>query len=231
MNTRRPDGTWAIDLDDRREVVDALKELMNQHESGIEYKNLCYTKETGDEDFELIIDACHTLFPDGHVTTARMADALQLLMDSGRIQRKDFEPAVPLEEPKPDTTLRDKNGKPLSASQLKWSEFRQFADSASMEEINRRKRTDPEFATFVRKNMEREMQEQPVGDGVENLNANRVQQQSGAPSDVRAYAARYRTMSAAEVKKERSPGMNPLGPAAAREANRLFEAACSDGLI
>jgi hypothetical protein len=166
MNWQREDGTWAIDLTDHKEVVDAIRELTAQHEVGVEYKRSYYTRETGDEDLELIIDACHTLFSDGDVTVGRMAVALQLLMDSGRIQRKDFEPAVPLEEPKPDTTPRDKNGKPLSASQLKWSEFRQFADSASMDEINRRKRADSEFANFVRKSMERELANTVVGDAV-----------------------------------------------------------------
>jgi hypothetical protein len=166
MNRQLENGQWAIDLDDRREVVDALKELTTQHEAGIEYKSNFYTTESGDEDFELIIGACHTLFSDGDVTVGRMAVALQLLMDSGRIKRKDFEPAALLEEPKPDVTPRDRNGKPLTASQLKWSEFRQFADSASMDEINRRKRADSEFANFVRKNMERELANTVVGDAV-----------------------------------------------------------------
>jgi hypothetical protein len=60
---------------------------------------------------------------------------------------------------------RDKSGKLLTPQQIQWSSFRQFAETASMAEINRRKASDPEFANFVRKNLEREMS-QEIGDRV-----------------------------------------------------------------
>jgi hypothetical protein len=126
---------------------------------------------------------------------------------------------------------RGRDGKLLTDSQIQWGEFRRFAEQASMSEINLRKQSDPEFANFVRKNLQREMQEQPVGDSVVNLNQRVATVKKGVSADVVAYAARYRVMSSDAVRKELSPGINPLGPAAAAEANRLFEAACAAGLI
>lgn len=218
------------------EQTDLLRSLMDETESGKKavLKGIdFFSSKEGEKFRDALYDAIETLFviENEHISVRQAEVALRNLLLAGEIHSEDEEVEDDiLEAPIEDTTLRDKNGKPLTAQQLKWQEFRQFAEQASMAEVNLRKKSDPEFANFVRKNLEREMQ-QPVGDSVENLNANRIAQTSGVPSDVRAFAVRYRTMSAADVKKELSPGMNPLGPAAAKEANRLFEAACADGLI
>ena len=100
-----------------------------------------------------------------------------------------------------------------------------------MDAIRQRKYVDPKFRSFVETNMRREFAEQPVADGVENLNANRTPQARGVAEDVRAFATRYRTMSIADAKKLLSPGMNPDGPDAARKANALFDAAIAAGLV
>ena len=89
-----------------------------------------------------------------------------LLIDSGEIKPKNFTPAAQLAEPEVDNRPRGHDGKLLTQSQVAWGEMSRFAETASMAEINRRKATDPEFANFVRKNLEREMNEQPVGDAV-----------------------------------------------------------------
>jgi hypothetical protein len=151
----------------------------------------------------------------------------------GKMVRRDRVEAI-LDEPAPpvvDTTPRTKEGKPLTPQQLEWAEMTRFANESTMDAVNQRKHVDPKFRAFVATNMRREFAEQPVADGVENLNANRTPQARGVSADVQAFATRYRTMSVADVKKELSAGMNPLGPAAAAESNRLFEAACAANLI
>ena len=166
MNKLREDGQWAVDLDDNAEVIDALQEMMSEHKAGVNYKKNYYTRDTGDQDFELIVNAVHTLYPDGDVTVARMARALELLITSGKIQPKDKEEAEPLEAPAVDTTPRDRNGKPLTQAQLDWSEMTRFANESSMDTIRQRKNIDPKFRSFMETNMRRELQEQRVGDGV-----------------------------------------------------------------
>jgi len=41
-----------------------------------------------------------------------------------------------------------------------------FANESTMDAIRQRKNIDPKFRTFMATNLRREMQEQPVGDGV-----------------------------------------------------------------
>jgi len=49
---------------------------------------------------------------------------------------------------------------------LDWSEMTRFANESTMDAIRQRKNIDPKFRTFMATNLRREMQEQPVGDGV-----------------------------------------------------------------
>jgi hypothetical protein len=121
--------------------------------------------------------------------------------------------------------------KPLTASQQAWSEYRIFSEAHTSSECKARARVDAGYASFMRKNYEREFAASSVGDAVVNLNEKTPTTKKAVPADVAAYAARYRTMSADAARKELSPGMNPSGPAAAAEANRLFEACCEAGLI
>ncbi len=60
--------------------------------------------------------------------------------------------------PEPDVP-RDKNGKPLSQSQIAWGEMARWSEQASSQEIKERRRTDPAFASFYRLNIEREARE------------------------------------------------------------------------
>jgi hypothetical protein len=121
--------------------------------------------------------------------------------------------------------------KPLTASQRAWSEYRIFSESHTSSQCKARAKVDAGYATFMRKNYEREMNESPVPDAAVNLNEKAPTTKKAVPADVADYAARYRTMSVEAARKELSPGMNPQGPAAAAEANRLFEASCAAGLI
>ncbi len=118
----------------------------------------------------------------------------------------------------------------LTGPQKAWSEYRQWSEEHSSSECRARARVDAGYATFVRKNLEREFVAE-VGDAVTNLNVRQAPAKRIVPTDVQKFAEDYRTMSSETVKKLLSPGLNPLGPAAAAEANRLFEKACSLGLI
>jgi hypothetical protein len=92
--------------------------------------------------------------------------ALELLIDSGELQPKNVAQSTQLEEPEEDKRPRDKNGKLLTQAQLDWSEMTTFAQTATPDAIRQRKYVDGKFREFIQTNLRREMQEQPVGDGV-----------------------------------------------------------------
>jgi hypothetical protein len=183
----------------------------------------------------LILRAVH-LFPleDNQATLLQLEAGLRTVIKAKMVRRDRVEaildePTLPA--PVVDQTPKDKNGRPLTQQQLEWAEMTRFANESTMDAINQRKYVDPKFRAFIATNLRREISEQTVADGVENLNANRKPKTRGVPADVQAFVARYRTTSVAEMKKELSPGINPLGPAAAAESNRLFEAACAANLL
>lgn len=231
---RNTDGVlifdFAADTDERQEAFNMLMELP----SCAKYLEHYDPIEDGDEHARLIREALDTLYPknDAKFTVRQLELALKMLTRSGAIKfSRDEEPALEAPAaPVIDTTPRDKNGVILNESQLRYREYRIWSEQASAAEVNLRKKNDPGYASYVRKALQAEMSI-PVGDSVENLNANRTPQTKSVPDDVRAYAVRYRTLSVSDARKELSPGMNPLGPDAARKANQLFDAACAAGLI
>jgi len=131
----------------------------------------------------------------------------------------------PVAEPEPEVP-RDKNGNPLSESQLRWSEYRQFSESHSMQECRNRARIDAGFASFMRKNLEREASG-GVGDAVENLNQR--QQVSASPAEALvAWAAEYHRTPTEKLRQLKRFDTNPYGAA---EWNRKFEACIAAGLV
>lgn len=232
---RNNEGNIVFNFRDRDERKEALKSLMDETPEGAEYLEHYDPIEDRDEHSKLLYQATDVLFPDNDclVSIPMLAQALRALIDGGKIKFTGEEEAV-LEDPSAspaDTTPRDRAGRPLTESQRAWGEMTKFANESSMDAINQRKYVDPKFRSFMATNMRREMQEQGVADGVENLNANRTPQAKNVAEDVRAFATRYRTMSVADAKKMLSPGMNPDGPDAARKANALFDAAIAAGLV
>jgi hypothetical protein len=119
----------------------------------------------------------------------------------------------------------DINGRPLSESQIRWSEYRQYAESHSMKEVRERARVDAGFSSFVQKNYQRETG--TVGDAVENLNA-RNERANQISEELKAWADEYRRMPNAKVQQLRLPSFNPNGY---QEFIRNFDAACAAGLI
>lgn len=111
-------------------------------------------------------------------------------------------------EPEPEG-LRDKNGKPLSEAQIRWSEYRKFAESHSMKECRERSRTDAGFASFVEKNLQREMAG-GVGDEGQNLNA-RPQTTKQITPELQAWAIEYRNTPNQRVRQLCRADFNPAG--------------------
>jgi hypothetical protein len=132
-------------------------------------------------------------------------------------------------QPKKKPVAQAPAPKPLTESQKRWSEYREFSERSTSAQCTARAKVDSGYASFMQKNYEREMNDTPV-DAAIILNQ-KAPTKKIVPADVAAYAARYRTTSSDAVRKELSPGMNPLGPGAAAEANRLFGLACQYGLI
>ena len=101
----------------------------------------------------------------------------------------------------------------------------------STRQITELRRTNSAFAEFYAHYSQLERTSTPVGDGVENLNVRQVPAKKAVPADVQKFAEEYRTMSVQQLKTLLSSGLNPSGPAAAAEQQRLFDAACACGAI
>jgi hypothetical protein len=151
--------------DDTDEVISSIKEICNLTEIGQQFVNGDYVAKDGSDGYEQIVSAAVRVAGGPMLTIGNLLTALTLLIDSGELRPKKFTPAAQLAEPEEDTRARDKNGKVLTSQQIQWGEFRRFAEQASMSEINLRKQSDPEFANFVRKALQAEMN-QEIGDAV-----------------------------------------------------------------
>jgi len=106
---------------------------------------------------------------------------------------------------------RDKNGNVLSESQIRWSEYRQFSETHSSADCKTRARTDAGYGSFYRKNLEREAQ------GTESTQFRLAGQQpskpdaSGVSQELLNFADEFRRTSMDEVRRRKSPTLNPLG--------------------
>jgi hypothetical protein len=119
--------------------------------------------------------------------------------------------------------------KPLTRSQLAWQEYRIFSESRTSAECKARARVDAGYANFVRKNLEREMNDTPVQDGVEAIGTQAIRRdKTRVTQELREFAEAYRHASTSEVKKLSSPAMNPNGY---KEYQENLNAAINAGLI
>jgi hypothetical protein len=129
-------------------------------------------------------------------------------------------------EPAPEPEVpRDRNGKPLSPSQIAWGEMARWSEQASSQEIKERRRTDPAFASFYRLNIEREARETP---STQFELAGQSQNTKQATPELIAFAEAYRTTPVEKVRQLRSPGFNALGY---KKYIANIEAALAAGLI
>jgi hypothetical protein len=103
---------------------------------------------------------------------------------------------------------RDRNGKPLSQSQIAWGEMARWSQQASSQDIRERRRTDPAFASFYRLNIEREARETP---STQFELAGQSQNTKQATPELIAFAEEYQKTPVERVRQLRSPAFNPLG--------------------
>jgi len=121
----------------------------------------------------------------------------------------------------------------MSPKALQWRDWTTWVTDpeTSMRQITELRRTNPAFQEFYSHYAAQERTSTPVGDAVENLNVKQAPAKKAVPADVQKFAEEYRTMSVQQLKTLLSPGLNPQGPAAAAEQQRLFDAACACGAI
>jgi hypothetical protein len=142
-----------------------------------------------------------------------------------------IDPHATPEEPE-DTRPRDSLGRVMSPKAIQWRDWTAWVTNpeTSMRQITELRRTNPAFQEFYSHYSTQERTSTPVGDAVENLNVRQAAKKT-VPADVQKFAAEYRTLSVQQLKTLLSPGLNPQGPAAAVEQQRLFDAACACGAI
>jgi hypothetical protein len=116
--------------------------------------------EVTQENIDAVLAAAATLFPGELVTVSRFVSALEVSMNAGDLTRKT--PAPPVEQTPTPEPPRDKNGRPLSQSQIDWSSMTAWTNSHSAEECRQRARSDPKYAQFRHTNLVREMNSKPV---------------------------------------------------------------------
>ena len=107
---------------------------------------------------------------------------------------------VPVVETPIEEVPVDRNGRVLSAAQVAWGEMTRWSQTASSREIEDRRRTDPAYASFHRKNLEREMAETTVGDGAQNLNSPVKRNEAVASELVREFAKLHRELPAERLR-------------------------------
>lgn len=158
-------GEFVFDpVEDSLELKDALREIFNSTSIGQTFVRDYFSSEREDELTAKLIRAARIVSGSDNVGASDLLRGLELLVDSGEAQPLELE-SVELAEPEIDSRPRDRNGKLLSPQQIAWKSFREWAETHSVDECRRRARTDAEFGTFMRKNLEREMAG-GVGDAV-----------------------------------------------------------------
>jgi hypothetical protein len=163
-----------FDVNSRERIYD---ESENNFESNREFgrevfrtavgQEFLNTFESDDDTPRILLGAAHKLNPAAtHITTSMVVSALKILMTKANcpFKRKVVEP-----EPAPvvDTRPRDKHGKLLTDAQIRWSQYTKFSNEATYEQRKEKIRTDPEYASFVRVNLHREMNSAPVDGALE----------------------------------------------------------------
>jgi hypothetical protein len=172
---------------------------------------------------DAILEATQAKFDREEVTLPEFTLIARQLWMIGELKKKSVEPTSI------DNTPRDKNGKPLSESQLRWSEYRQFSESHSSSECRARARTDSGYRDFLHTNLVREFADQPVGDAVVAIGTQAVRQdKTRVTQDLREFAQAYRLAPTSEVKKLMSAATNPNGFV---EYRTKLDAAIAAGLL
>ena len=132
--------------------------------------------------------------------------------------------------PKQEPVAQAPAPKQLSRSQLAWQEMREFTESHSVAECKARSSRDESYRKFLHTNLEREMNDTPVGDAMEPAGTMAVRRDKSIriTEDLRAFAYAYRRSSTAEVKRMSTPATNPFGH---KQYTDLLDACIAAGLV
>jgi hypothetical protein len=188
MIARSQDGQITFTVDDRDEVIAALKEVFRTTDVGKLYLKDFYTKERGDDHAEKILGAAIQIAGSQNISVQHLTRALELLTDSGEIQPRVAVQTAELEEPAEDLRPRGRDGKVLTESQLKWQEYRTWSETASSSERKLRTQSDPGYATFVRKAYQAEM-DQEIGGAVTPVG--QPEKKTRASKELEAFAQKF----------------------------------------
>lgn len=187
-----------------------------------------------ERDYPLILEKARELNHDPeHITVSMFLHSLETLVlrapaadrwRPGYLKRK---PApAPVEEEAPVEV--DRNGRPLSSSQLAWREHAEWSRTATSAQIAERKRTDKSYHRFVENSLRLEMA-QPT-DGVMPAGSPLVSKPDVSVAELerlKDFAAKYRLMSTYEIKTKQTRAINPSADAFVADVNL-----CSDlGLL
>ena len=198
-------------VDDDPELRKEFMAEIKQTAAGKKY----FQTFASEENAAKVIEAVYRLYPDiEYVTVSAFVDAIGTMIAAGELTPT-LEPETHTPVATPTPAPVDKNGRPLTQAQIKWSEMTQFANEHSMREINERKRIDPVFADFIRTNLRRDMQQEIDGDA---RPTNPHLEQNATPTkaamkDERLvkFASDYRKAPTAEIRKLKRSDTNPLG--------------------
>jgi hypothetical protein len=197
-----------------------------------------FTDFASPENNERVIAAVWQLHPDAeYITVFAFVDAIATLLAAGELTPTHTpEPAQVVEPPAP---LRA-DGQPMSKSQQRWSEYRQFSESHSMKDCRERARIDVGYRSFMSKNIEREFES--VGDSVVPQNPHLVPAEDPTQAALKGIAAKagllvpqlldwvkvYNSTPSSQVRSLRSAASNPLGY---EQYEKSLQAAVTAGLI
>jgi hypothetical protein len=133
-------------------------------------------------------------------------------------------------QPKKKQVAQAPAPKPLTESQKLWSEYREFSERSTSAQCTARARVDSGYASFMRKNYERELGATSVGDAVVSIGTEAVRQDKSIRinDDLRAFADAYRRSSTAEVKRMSNAATNPHGH---KQYTDLLDACIASGLL
>jgi hypothetical protein len=191
-----------------------------------------------------VVDIVNTMYEGQEFFTLdQVTDVFTTAIDSGGsvkdpLDRITVQVEEPVEVPEPVPT--DRNGRPLSASQIAWGEMARWSETASQSQRKERMRTDPAYRNFVEKNRAREFE--GVGDSVVPMNPHLIPSEDPSQATVKAIAAKagllvpqlldwvkgYNATPSSQVRSLRSAASNPLGY---EQYEKSFQAAIAAGLI
>src|ERR1051326_6782270 len=222
-----------------RKGVPVYTEILSSEEIVEKLKTTTEWREFKDR-FDMSVESNHTLL--GWLYAEKLGDdpgvedyqrLLKNIVRSGGVvtvrgTTYEFELRKQEPEPTPEPDVpRDRNGNPLTASQLQWRQFAIWANdpNTSSEMIRQRRLTDRSFAEFYRRSLEREAQETP---STQFELAGQSQTTKRATPELIAFAEEYRKTPTEKVRQLRSPAFNPLGY---KTYINNIEAALAAGLI